>query len=119
MDALVQDAQQLHIHLLRDTDGKIHSAAGQGGGQVVAQVIVQQALGLVGVGVIGIDLTRAQGGQAIGKGEVGLADDVFAGQDDARGLLGQQVYRADVCISVSLRSRTQEKPAERYGSVSL
>ena len=70
VDALVQDAQQLHIHILRDTDGKIHGAAGQGGGQVVAQVIVQQALGLVGVGVIGINLTRAQGGQAIGKGGV-------------------------------------------------
>ena len=68
VDALVQHSAQQHIVVLPDADAEIALLAAQHRAQLVARVVKDRALGLVGVGIVGIDSPVAHGGQTVIKG---------------------------------------------------
>ena len=68
VDALVQHAAQQHIVVLPDADAEIALLVAQHRAQLVARVVKDRALGLVGVGIVGIDGPGVHGSQAVIKG---------------------------------------------------
>ena len=68
LSMLVQHSAQQHIVVLPDADAEIALLAAQHRAQLVARVVKDRALSLVGVGIVGIDGPGVHGSQAVIKG---------------------------------------------------